>query len=86
MGGLGMRFEARTRENVDDGGIGGERMRTERVLEGKLKEAKGKVRVVAELEGDLGNLGGAKAGGGGESAEVVPPGFGSVVFEDGDCG
>lgn len=41
--------------------------------------------IVTELDGDLGELGGTEPGGE-ECTEVIPPGFGPVVFEDGHGG
>lgn len=52
------------------------------MAEGEEEEAEGEVGVIADSEGDLGNLGRSEAGGGGERTEVVPAGFGAVVGED----
>lgn len=48
---------------MNDGGVRGERVRTEGVADGEEEEGKGEVGFVADLENDLGDLGRCKAGG-----------------------
>lgn len=49
---------------------------------GEEEEAEGKVRVVFELEGNLGELKGVETGRE-QSEDGGPPGFGALVGEDG---
>lgn len=80
-----MELEPRARENVNGGGVGGGRMRGERVVDGEVEEAEDQVRVVAQLKGDLRELRWGEAvvfGGGEERAEVGPPGFRAVVLQN----
>ncbi|KAK8522342.1 hypothetical protein V6N13_115316 [Hibiscus sabdariffa] len=59
----GTGLESSTTEDVNCGGIGGEIVVTEGFLFGEEEEAEGKVGIVFELEGNLGELGRGETGG-----------------------
>lgn len=72
-------------ENVNGGGIGGDRMRGERVVDSEVEEAEDQVGVVADLKGDLRELRSCEAavfGSGEERAEVGPPRLRALVLEN----
>lgn len=80
-----MELKPRATENVNGGGVGGDRMRGERVVDREVEKAEDQVGVVADLKGDLRELRWGEAvafGGGEERAEVGPPGLRAVVLEN----
>ncbi|KAL4378900.1 hypothetical protein GQ457_02G034350 [Hibiscus cannabinus] len=60
---LGMGFESSTTMDVNCGGIGGEIVVTKGFLFGEEEETEGKVKIVFELEGNLGELRRGETGG-----------------------
>lgn len=66
---------------MDEGRVGEEGVGGKGVPEGEVEEAEGEVGVVADSEGDLGNLPRSEAVGV-EGADFIPAGFGAVVLED----
>lgn len=81
----GTGFESSTREDVNYGGIGGEVVVTEGLVLGEEEEAEGKVGIVFELEGNLGELERGETGWE-EGEDGGPARLGAIMGEDGGDG